>query len=595
MRLHDTIVRLVCVILAVAMLIAASGRLDSIQKSREELNLVSVPELKSAPPALAFATVAMGAFRGLVVDILWMRAEKLKEEGQFYDAKQIAEWITTLQPRFAAVWDFQGWNMAYNISVAIPREKWEQRWMWVRSGYELLRDEGIQKNPHSILLYRSLSWIFQHKIGGVTDDCHKHYKRELALSMRELIRSRDNYNTVTQEDFKELMAAPEDVDELLKDPDVAALVDGLAKADPQFKSHKKLAVNFLKILSNPKKFDKAVFDALDMARSTDAIGKLDVFSRAYVLRNEWKFDIEFMHDMNENYGPVSFDDSTKIAPLNWEHPDVHAMYWALLGLKLAGKPGEYSVDEKNTDRIVFHSLQKLYRMGRIIIYPVPGQLPSIYLRPDLRMFDVCNRTWMKVIDKYMKMDKSNPKALKGGHKNFLENSAYSFYQAGHKAKAGEIYLQLRETYKYEEYNDRLIVFMKKRMVEEIKDLEIHDATEQITMSLREAYFLYANNKDDEAFGRENFAKELYTHYNSIYGDEEVMRVNLPSFAMLRYMSLRDFLQDPYYPDMMKQGMMNRLTVERPDLAEKLKNSDAEFLEMMQKMQKDMDKQKNSSN
>ena len=151
MRLHDTIVRFVCVILAVAMLIGASGRLDSIHESRKELKLVSVPDLKHAPPALAFATVAMGAFRGLVVDILWMRAEKLKEEGQFFDAKQIAEWITTLQPRFAGVWDFQGWNMAYNISVSVPRENWEERWMWVRNGYELLRDKGIEKNPHSLI------------------------------------------------------------------------------------------------------------------------------------------------------------------------------------------------------------------------------------------------------------------------------------------------------------------------------------------------------------------------------------------------------------------------------------------------------------
>ncbi len=79
MRLHDTIIRLVCVILAVAMLIGASARLDSIHKAREEMNLVSNSALENAPPALAFATVAMGAFRGLVVDILWMRAEKLKE------------------------------------------------------------------------------------------------------------------------------------------------------------------------------------------------------------------------------------------------------------------------------------------------------------------------------------------------------------------------------------------------------------------------------------------------------------------------------------------------------------------------------------
>lgn len=590
MRLHDTIVRLVCVILAVAMLIGASGRLDSLHKSREELKLVSTPALENAPPSLAFATVAMGAFRGIVVDILWMRAEKLKEEGQFFDARQIAEWITTLQPRFAAVWDFQGWNMAYNISVAVPKENWEERWMWVRNGYELLRDEGIEKNPHSILLYRSLAWIFQHKIGGVTDDCHKHYKRELALAMRKLIKPADEYDEVTHEDFARLMAAPEEVKELLKDPKIAELVASLREADEQFKGDKNLAVSFLNI--TPEQFAPKVFDVLDIWRGTEAYKKLDVFARAYVLRNEWKFDIEFMNKLNKKYGPISLEDSKKTSPLNWEHPDVHAIYWAELGLELAGKPGEYSVDEKNTDRIVFHSLQKLYRMGRVIVYPIPGELPSVYLRPDLRMFDVCDKLWQEKISKYLLMEGSNPKAVMGGHKNMLENGVYSFYQAGHKVKAGKIYKQLRDVYKYDDYNVSLLEFVQKRMREEIKDLEIHDATEQLMMSLRESYFLYANNEDEESYGREQFARELYKHYNDLYGDEKVRRVDLPSFEMLSYMALRDFLNDPYYPTIMKQGLLNRIEVERPDLIDKIKASEAKFMEMMKKRQEEMKKNSN---
>ncbi len=148
------------------MLVFSGSRLDYINSQRREMKLISNEPLENAPPSLAFATVAMGAFRGLVVDILWMRAEQLKEEGQFFDAKQLAEWITTLQPRFAAVWDFHSWNMAYNISVAIPETQPDERWRWVRNGYELLRDQGIEINPKSVLLHRQLGFIFQHKITG---------------------------------------------------------------------------------------------------------------------------------------------------------------------------------------------------------------------------------------------------------------------------------------------------------------------------------------------------------------------------------------------------------------------------------------------
>ena len=92
--------------MAAALFTVAAGQLDYINNTRSELNLVSNEPLENAPPSLAFATVAMGAFRGLVVDILWIRAERLKQEGQFFDAKQLAEWITTLQPRFVSVWDW---------------------------------------------------------------------------------------------------------------------------------------------------------------------------------------------------------------------------------------------------------------------------------------------------------------------------------------------------------------------------------------------------------------------------------------------------------------------------------------------------------
>jgi hypothetical protein len=156
MRSRDILISVVCVVLAIVLLAAAGSRLNFINSQRVEMKLISNEPLQNAPPSLAFATGAMGAFRGLVVDVLWMRADKLKEQGQYFDAKQLAEWITVLQPRFAQVWAFQAWNMAYNISVAIPAEQPDPRWQWVKNGYELLRDKGIPLNPRSILLYREL-------------------------------------------------------------------------------------------------------------------------------------------------------------------------------------------------------------------------------------------------------------------------------------------------------------------------------------------------------------------------------------------------------------------------------------------------------
>ena len=47
-------------------------------------------------------------------------------------------------------------------------------------GLRLLRDEGIPQNPNDMLLHKELSWIFLHKIQGVTDDANQYYKRKVA-------------------------------------------------------------------------------------------------------------------------------------------------------------------------------------------------------------------------------------------------------------------------------------------------------------------------------------------------------------------------------------------------------------------------------
>ncbi|MHC4284291.1 MAG: hypothetical protein ACYSWZ_15160 [Planctomycetota bacterium] len=102
MLFRDKVIWFVCIVLAVALFVAAGVQLDFINAERQDMGLI-LDKPENVPPSLAFATVATGAFRGLLVDVLWIRADNLKEEGQFFDAKQLAEWITILQPRFASV------------------------------------------------------------------------------------------------------------------------------------------------------------------------------------------------------------------------------------------------------------------------------------------------------------------------------------------------------------------------------------------------------------------------------------------------------------------------------------------------------------
>ncbi|MFH1717619.1 MAG: hypothetical protein ABIF19_09735, partial [Planctomycetota bacterium] len=451
MRLRDTIICFACIILAAGLLIAAGLQLDSINRQRQEMNLlIDTPE--NMPPSLVFATVATGAFRGLVVDVLWMRADKLKEEGQFFDARQLAEWITLLQPRFASVWEFHAWNMAYNISVAIPATQPDQRWRWVRNGYELLRDEAISKYKlKNLTLYRELARIFQHKIGGVSDDAHKYYKLQLASAMEPLLSSEDNqFDTQDNHYFEALARAPAGLQEIMQDPNVAALVKALKSADEAFSDDAKLPSHYVWLRRNADSYKPAAAQAIDDFRGTEALKKFDIFAKAYELRKTWKLDPALMLDLNITYGPTNFADPNTHLPLDWRHADSHAIYWAIKGLRInAGKQSEeIEMTEANTARIVGHSLQNLFRNGKMFIRNMPVQVPvsegsqetqtrilqEVFLRPDLRMFQPYNRMVLANIEKH-KDDKGTYESLRNGHRNMLVNAVLSFYQAGHRQQA----------------------------------------------------------------------------------------------------------------------------------------------------------------
>ena len=595
MHLRDIVISIVCIILATILLIIAGMRLDYINSQRQQMKLVINEPLKNAPPSLAFATVAMGAFRGLVVDVLWMRADKLKEEGQFFDAKQLAEWITTLQPRFSAVWEFQAWNMAYNISVAMPATQPDQRWRWVKNGYELLRDEGIPLNPKNVGLYRELARIFQHKIGGVTDDAHKYYKFQLAMAMEPLLGLADNQY------FDSLAEAPAAWESIVADPNVGNLVTALQTADKTFSTSKssEFVSNYLSLRQNAARFAPAAANVIDNFRGTKVIEKFDIFAKSYQLRTVWKLDPILMRQLNKIYGPINWTDPNTHLPLDWRHPDTHAIYWAVKGLQIAAKDESREIDitETNTDRIVNQSLQDLFRNGRIFIYDVPVEVPSpdssqpaqtqvfkeVFLRPDLRMFETYNKVVLAVLEKYQKPeDRGILESLQTGHRNMLKDAVFSFYQAGHKQQAQKIYDQLRKLYPLDDFKVTLTEFARKRFLDELQTIGIDDAKAQILFLLGEGYYLYAIRDDDGAFGREKLAQEIYDYYNAKYSDEN--RIDLPDFKLLRYLALFDFLNDEQFPPYLRAGLLGRMKVERPELLEQLKEQEKNLMDKLQQLE-----------
>jgi hypothetical protein len=185
--------KILLLLLAAAMLAGSSTIQRSLNGDREKLDLTRVAALDNAPPVLAFTTIALGGFRGLIANMLWMRATQLQDDDKFFEMAQLSDWITKLEPSFSQVWAHEAWNMAYNISVKFPKA--EDRWRWVERGIELLRDEGLKYNPNDTLIFRELAWIFQNKMGANLDDANMYYKREWSREMTPIFgENRTNFD-----------------------------------------------------------------------------------------------------------------------------------------------------------------------------------------------------------------------------------------------------------------------------------------------------------------------------------------------------------------------------------------------------------------
>lgn len=105
-------------------------------------------------------TLMLGGFRGLACDLLWLRAQRAKDEGRFYESVALAGSITRIQPRFEQIWEYLAWDMAYNLAAEVDDPA--AKWAWFISGVET-NAEGCLRNPQGERLVRHLAWMFHHK------------------------------------------------------------------------------------------------------------------------------------------------------------------------------------------------------------------------------------------------------------------------------------------------------------------------------------------------------------------------------------------------------------------------------------------------
>lgn len=127
--------------------------------------------------ALEVGFLALGGFRGILADVLWLRAIGHQDSARYYELKLLGDMILKLQPTFTQVHAFQAYNMSYNL--AYRAETCEDKWYWMRAGISTL-EKGLERNSKNYSLWFELGYQYFDRLGDTKmGDCAAYRDREL--------------------------------------------------------------------------------------------------------------------------------------------------------------------------------------------------------------------------------------------------------------------------------------------------------------------------------------------------------------------------------------------------------------------------------
>lgn len=147
------------------------GRLTEM---RREFNIAE-SDLGEISPASETMKLASLGLRGVAATLLWNKAHEFKIRHEWDRLRAALNNIALLQPHFDKVWEFQSWNLAYNVSVEF--DDYRQRYAMVREGTEFLT-RGVNQNRHAPRLVWYTGWFYGQKIGMA--DEKKQFRRLFA-------------------------------------------------------------------------------------------------------------------------------------------------------------------------------------------------------------------------------------------------------------------------------------------------------------------------------------------------------------------------------------------------------------------------------
>lgn len=157
----------------------------TLAKMREKHRLAqsSISEIDPASQAMKLASLGL---RGVAVNILWMQALEHKKNEDYDKLAQTLQMLTKMQPNFVKVWEYQGHNLAFNVSMEF--DDYEYRYEWVKRGLNFLKG-GIPYNKTDHRMTDNMGFFTGTKFG----------KSDEKIPFRRMFRKDEKFHTQTSD------------------------------------------------------------------------------------------------------------------------------------------------------------------------------------------------------------------------------------------------------------------------------------------------------------------------------------------------------------------------------------------------------------
>src|SRR5262249_58676335 len=106
--------------------------------------------------------LSLTGLRGLATCVIWINAIDKQKKGQWEELDLLATSATKLQPHFNTPWQFQSWNMAFNVVNQCDRPG--DKYFYIARGLQLLAD-GERQNKFDPELRSAIGQYYQMRIG----------------------------------------------------------------------------------------------------------------------------------------------------------------------------------------------------------------------------------------------------------------------------------------------------------------------------------------------------------------------------------------------------------------------------------------------